>query len=85
MGDIYSKTALYVGSTSSKSGDAGHFFVNPNTNSYSSFSSCCKGGSIIDFLMEYNRLDKKEAIDRAKSIAGIQRSGGNNQMNNNTR
>ena len=85
MGDIYSKTALCVGSTSSKSGDAGHFFVNPNTNSYSSFSSCCNGGSIIDFLMEYNRLDKKEAIDRAKSIAGIQRSGGNNQMNNNTR
>ena len=59
---IYLRIALYVGSTSSKSGDAGHFFVNANTNSYSSFSGCCRGGSIIDFVMEYYNLDKKEAI-----------------------
>lgn len=81
---IYLRIALYVGSTSSKSGDAGHFFVNANTNSYSSFSGCCRGGSIIDFVMEYYNLDKKEAIAKCKDIAGIQRSGGNNQMNNNT-
>lgn len=34
--------------------------------------------------MEYYNLDKKEAIAKCKEIAGIQRSGGNNQMNNNT-
>ena len=61
-------------SSSSKSGDAGHFFVNDSTNSYSSFSGCCSGGSIIDFIMEYYNLDTKEAIEKAKEIAGI-RSG----------
>ena len=79
------KNCPMCNSTSSKSGDAGHFYINPNTNSYSSFSGCCKGGSIIDFLMEFYNLDKKEAIDKAKDIAGIRRSGGNNQMNNNTK
>lgn len=79
------KNCPMCNSTSNKSGDAGHFYINPNTNSYSSFSGCCKGGSIIDFLMEFYNLDKKEAIDKAKDIAGIKRSGGNNQMNNNTK
>lgn len=79
------KNCPMCNSTSSKSGDAGHFYINPNTNSYSSFSGCCKGGSIIDFLMEFYNLDKKEAIDKAKDIAGIRRSGGNNQMNNDTK
>lgn len=79
------KNCPMCNSTSSKSGDAGHFYINPNTNSYSSFSGCCKGGSIIDFLMEFYNLDKKEAIDKAKDIAGIRRSGGNNQMSNNTK
>lgn len=79
------KNCPMCNSTSSKSGDAGHFYINPNTNSYSSFSGCCKGGSIIDFLMEFYKVDKKEAIDKAKDIAGIRRSGGNNQMNNNTK
>lgn len=79
------KNCPMCNSTSSKSGDAGHFYINPNTNSYSSFSGCCKGGSIIDFLMEFYNLGKKEAIDKAKDIAGIRRSGGNNQMNSNTK
>lgn len=79
------KNCPMCNSTSSKSEDAGHFYINPNTNSYSSFSGCCKGGSIIDFLMEFYKVDKKEAIDKAKDIAGIRRSGGNNQMNNNTK
>ena len=78
------KNCPICNSTSSKNGDAGHFFVNDNTNSYSSFSGCCKGGSIIDFLMEYNNLDKKEAILKAKEIAGI-RSGDVKKMNNNTK
>lgn len=79
------KNCPMCNSTSSKSGDAGHFYINPNTNSYSSFSGCCKGGSIIDFIMEFYKVDKKEAIEKVKDIAGIRRSGGNNQMNNNTK
>ena len=68
------KNCPICNSTSSKSGDAGHFFINPNTNSYSSFSGCCRGGSIIDYLMEFSNFDKKEAIDKAKDIAGIPRT-----------
>ena len=79
------KNCPMCNSTSSKSGDVGHFYINPNTNSYSSFSGCCKGGSIIDFIMEFYKVDKKEAIEKVKDIAGIRRSGGNNQMNNNTK
>lgn len=79
------KNCPMCNSTSSKSGDAGHFYINPNTNSYSSFSGCCKGGSIIDFIMEFYKVDKKEAIEKVKDIAGIRRSGGNDQMNNNTK
>lgn len=78
------KNCPMCNSSSSKSGDAGHFFINDSTNSYSSFSGCCKGGSIIDYLMEFNNIDVKEAINRAKQIAGIEpRSGGNKPMNNN--
>ncbi len=58
-------------STSERKGDNGHFFVNPTTNSYSSFSGCCRGGSIIDYLMEAEHLDKKEAINKAYEIAGL--------------
>lgn len=85
MVGIYSKIALCVGSTSSKSGDAGHFYIKPNTNSYSSYTNCCNGGSIIDFVMEYYNLDLKDAINKCKDIAGIQRNGEYKQMNNNTR
>lgn len=76
------KNCPMCNSNSSKSGDAGHFFVNESTNSYSSFSGCCKGGSIIDFIMEYYNLDTKEAIQKAKEIAGI-RSGDVKNMYNN--
>ena len=79
------KNCPMCNSNSSKPSDPGHFFVNDSTNSYSSFSGCCKGGSIIDFIMEYYNLDTKEAIIKAKEIAGIR---SNNTMstnvNNNT-
>jgi len=75
------KNCPMCNSSSSKKGDAGHFFVNDSTNSYSSFSGCCKGGSIIDFVMEYYNLDKKEAIEKCKDIAGI-RSGDFKEMYN---
>lgn len=78
------KNCPMCNSSSSKSGDAGHFFVNDSTNSYSSFSGCCKGGSIIDFIMEYYNLDTKEAIIKAKEIAGIRSGDVKNMYNNKT-
>ena len=45
-------------------GHRDHFYVYPQSNSYSSFSGCCKGGSIIDALMEFERLSLAEAMAR---------------------
>ncbi len=59
-------------STSSKAGDNGHFFINPVTNSYSSFTSCCNGGSIIDFMIEAEGLTQQEAIEKLYKINGTE-------------
>ena len=47
-----------------------HFTIYSNTNSYASFNSCCKGGSIIDFLVEYEKMDEKTAINKLYEMAG---------------
>lgn len=65
--------------------DNGHFLINDSTNSYSSFTKCCKGGSVIDFVMEYYNLDTKEAIEKCKEIAGIRRNGDMNKMYENNK
>jgi len=49
-----------------------HFRVNTSGNYYNSFNGCCKGGSIIDFLMEYEHLEKNSAIAKAKELTGIE-------------
>lgn len=48
-------------------GHKDHFTVYRNTNSYSSFNECCKGGTIIDFYMEYYGKDVKESIQELKN------------------
>jgi replicative DNA helicase len=52
-------------------GHKDHFDIYENTNSYCSRSGCCNGGSIIDFLMEHEKLPKAEAIKKAKELAGM--------------
>ncbi len=47
-----------------------HFTIYPESNSYSSFSGCCKGGSIIDYLIEIEGLAQVQAIDKLKQLAG---------------
>lgn len=47
-----------------------HFTINTHENLYKSFSECCRGGSIIDFLIEYEHKPKAEAIKAAKELAG---------------
>ena len=51
--------------------DKGHFVVYPDTNSYSSFTDCCKGGTIFDYLEEIEGLSKSKAISKAELLAGI--------------
>jgi replicative DNA helicase len=47
-----------------------HFTLYADTNSYSSFSGCCKGGSIIDYLQEVEGLAQGPAIEKVKQLAG---------------
>lgn len=45
-------------------GHRDHFFVYPKTDSYYSFSECCRGGTLVDWLMEYEGLSLSEAMRR---------------------
>lgn len=53
-----------------KCGHYDHFAVFPDTNSYSSYSDCCNGGTIIDFLIEIEGLDIEAAIQKIKEFSG---------------
>lgn len=50
-------------------GHKDHFTIYPDTNSYFSFSGCCNGGSIIDYLIEVESMDQAQAIERIKQLA----------------
>lgn len=41
-----------------------HFVIYTKTNSYSSFSKCCKGGTIIDWLIEFHKLSRSDAVKK---------------------
>jgi KaiC/GvpD/RAD55 family RecA-like ATPase len=51
-------------------GHKDHFTIYPGTNSYNSFSDCCKGGSIIDYMIEVEGMEQTQAIDKLKAMAG---------------
>jgi len=51
-------------------GHSDHFTIYPGTNSYTSFSGCCRGGSIIDYMIEVEGLEQDQAIERLKELAG---------------
>lgn len=68
-GNLYKNCPICKSQSKGKSStDNGHFYMCENTQSYSSFSSCCKGGDIINFIMEYYKVDNKEAINRLYEI-----------------
>lgn|GEM_PF-2977438 len=45
-------------------GHRDHFFIYPETNSYCSFSRCCRGGTLVDWMIEYEGLSLAEAMRR---------------------
>lgn len=47
-----------------------HFTVYPETNSYSSFNSCCKGGSVYKYLLEVEEMIEEEAYNKLLELAG---------------
>lgn len=50
-----------------------HFTINENGNYFNSFSSCCTGGSIIDWFMQIEGMEQNDAIDKLYSLAGEER------------
>lgn len=51
-------------------GNKEHFTVYPKTNSYSSFSECCKGGSVYKYLQEVKGLNEDQAYRKLHELAG---------------
>jgi len=47
-----------------------HFTIYPETNSYSSFSECCTGGSVYKYLQETQGLTEESAYEILKELAG---------------
>lgn len=48
-----------------------HFTVYPSTNSYSSYSDCCKGGSIYKYLIEVEGMEEDQAHNKLKRLADV--------------
>jgi len=48
-----------------------HFTIYKDTNSYFSFSGCCKGGSVYKYLQEVRHLSEEEAYEELKRLANI--------------
>ena len=49
-------------------GHKDHFTINDNDNYYKSFSGCCKGGDILNYMQEVEHLDFKEAKEKLYKI-----------------
>lgn len=41
-----------------------HFVIYTKTNSYCSFSKCCKGGTIFDWFIEFHNLNRSDAVKK---------------------
>ncbi len=51
-------------------GHSEHFTIYPETNSYFSFSGCCKGGGVYKYLQEVKRLSEEDAYTHLCELAG---------------
>lgn len=47
-----------------------HFTIYTDTNSYSSFSDCCRGGSILKYMQEVEKLELNKAVKKLYEITG---------------
>ncbi|MFR2886632.1 MAG: DnaB-like helicase C-terminal domain-containing protein [Clostridium butyricum] len=48
-----------------------HFIINAEENYYKSFTDCCRGGTIVDFLKEIEGFDIDEAINKTFELADM--------------
>lgn len=49
----------------------GHFYIYPSSNTFSSESKCCRGGSIVDYLIQVEGYEAKTAIVFVLNKAGF--------------
>lgn len=49
-----------------------HFAINAEKDTFVSFSNCVEKGSIVDFIMQYEHLNKADAINKVIKIAGLE-------------
>lgn len=54
-----------------KCGAGDHFIINAEENYYKSFADCCRGGTIVDYLVEIEGLNIKEAINKTFELADM--------------
>jgi hypothetical protein len=52
-------------------GHFGHFYIYPKTQSYYSFANCCKGGTLVDWYIEYHHMSLSEAMKRVCGDADL--------------
>ena len=52
-------------------GTGDHFIINAEENYYKSFTDCCKGGTIVDYLVEIEGLAINEAITKTFELADM--------------
>lgn len=48
-----------------------HFVINETKNYYISHSKCCKGGTVVDWFVEYEKLSVTDAIRKALNDSGL--------------
>lgn len=48
-----------------------HFVINSSGNYYISHSRCCKGGTIVDWLVEYEKMSVPNAIKKILNDSGL--------------
>jgi len=71
QGNKYKKGDAILVNPCPSCGKKDHFFIYPNTNSYSSFASCCSGGSVIDWFVEIKGYSRSEATNEVIKISGL--------------
>ena len=63
-------------------GSDDHLTLYDKTNSFYSFAACCKGGSVIDFVMQTENISFSEAV---KILSDFLAGGKNARDNRNTK
>lgn len=68
-GTIQGKRAIRYKNCPCCGGTKWHFIVFPDTNSYCSFTQCCKGGDAFNYLVHVEKMSTKDAYKEIENSA----------------